>query len=64
MKTNVRIFIATLAAGAFMCLFQGCIKDHFPQEEPAGGSVPVLMNVGTRAGIQDEEVVSLRVYAY
>lgn len=64
MKTNVRIFIATLATGAFMCLFQGCIKDHFPQMESGGGSVPVLMSVGTRADIQDEEVVSLRVYAF
>ena len=64
MKSNVRIFIATFAAGAILCLSQGCIKDHFPQMESGGGSVPVLMSVGTRADIQDEEVVSLRVYAF
>lgn len=64
MKTNVRIFIAALAAGTFLNLFPGCIKDRFPQEEVAEGSVPVLMSVGTRADIQDEAVASLRVYAY
>lgn len=64
MKTNVRIFIAVLAAGTFLNLFPGCIKDRFPQDEVAEGSVPVLMSVGTRADIQDEAVASLRVYAY
>ncbi len=63
MKTTERLFFATLSAVFILFILAGCIKDRFPQDG-LGGSVPVLMSIGTRADIEDEEVVSLRVYAY